>query len=227
MKRLLLIWTLFVLTISVNCQSILQAGSIVGIPSTGDEGLTYTDDFSTYKEGDLAGQGDWVTCLNQIIVVAGAKVQANSSGNDNCVKLDMAFTNDHYAQIVNVQMAAGGGTMGVAARCSGSGATATYYVFEYTNTDGYFGKVVNGSYTTLAESTRNGLANDVLKIVVNGTSIKLYLNGSLDTNFGDGQNGCTGTAGDFTDSSISTGVPGIAGWSNLTTQGDNFEAEDI
>jgi len=188
---------------------------------------SYSDDFSAYSTGDLAGQGDWLTCLNQIIVTATARVQANSSGNDNCVKLSLPFSNDHYAQITNVQMAAGGGTMGVAARCSGSGATATYYVFEYTNTNGYFGKVVNGSYTTLAESTRNGLANDVLKIAVEGTSIKLYLNGSLDTTFGSGQNGCTGNQGSYTDSSISTGVPGIAGWSNLTTQGDNFEASDI
>jgi len=124
-------------------------------------------------------------------------------------------------------MAAGGGTMGVAARCSGSGATATYYSYEYTNTDGYFGKCVNGTYTELALSTRNGVANDVLKIVVDGTSIKLYLNGSLDTNFGSGSNGCSGTQGNYTDSSISSGVPGIVGWGNLTTQGDNFSAEDL
>lgn len=91
--------------------------------------------------------------------------------------------------------------------CSGAGPTYT------TN----FGKILNGAYTSFTSSAVAWSVGDKISIECEGTTIRLCKNG-------------TAIGGSFTvtDSSLTTGVPGIqASGANTVARGDNWEGGSL
>jgi hypothetical protein len=77
-------------------------------------------------------------------------------------------------------------------------------------------KVVNATYTSLYSASMAWATNDVLSIEVEGTTLRLCKNGTA-----------VGGSYTLTDSSLSTGVPGIAGQGGNTMMGDDWEGGNI
>ena len=206
---------------------------------------TYTDDFQSYSAGDLAGQGPWVRATTTDSAMI--SVDTTTYSPNNVIKyaarsgsLNQAFDilstyswdNDQSAQLTVVAKTGNGAAFGVCARCSVASDLITCYIYAVLGSNfSYYKilyKIVAGTYTILASAPKTTpvIANgDIIKLVVSGTSIKCYLNGSLDSNMEAGQNGCTGTGGDYVDSSISSGVPGMYTRSNGGIFMDSFLAE--
>lgn len=133
-----------------------------------------------------------------------------------------SFTNDHYSEIKILNVQDAGGTSqrhGVLARASGSGATRTAYMavveqsFASPQTT-YIAKIVSGTITILYSSTSAWVDNDKLSIECEGTTIRVCKNG-------------TPLGGSFTltDSSITTGTPGIA--ATNAAYGDDWDGGTI
>jgi hypothetical protein len=202
---------------------------------------TFSDDFQSYSDGDLAGQGPWVSCLstsgsifNVVSDLTPNKTINSWDGVNTIYRLNTNWNNDQSAQITIASILdAAFIRYGVAVRCSGSDATSKGYFYTACGSvwaaHKYLYKVINGALTILASSSTeyNGVDGDTYKIVVSGTSIKCYLNGVLDATMGNGSNGCTGTGGDYVDSSISSGTPGVYARDSGFAYCDSFVAEGL
>lgn len=129
------------------------------------------------------------------------------------------FNNDQYATatVVNVGTAASDG-VGLAVRCSSS--ATTYYGMYFTGSlNMWLFKVITGSWTQLGSAVAVPADNDVLRLEVEGTTLRPTKNGSS-----------TGTPGNQTDSAIASGSGGVSGWGSAgssTNQIDNWEAGNL
>ena len=187
----------------------------------------YYDDFEAYSVGDLAGQGDWVACLGEIDVITGKYIQANDA-NECCVRLTSpVYTNNHYAKLTLNDIGANR-AIGPAVRCSGSGATACYYALYSDNSGVYLLAVINGAYDLIAWSNYEAEDTDILELWVDGTTLTCKRNGDIMAEMSAADSPATGSGGVYTDTRISTGTPGVAGYGNGTgTYGDFFECDKI
>ena len=127
------------------------------------------------------------------------KTNATSSGNALATYQGATFENDQWAQATS----GNGGDVGVAVRGATSAYTGYFYRPGASNTR-VLGRVVAGTITVLATSntSHTNVAGDMYRLVVIGTTLYCYLNGVLE-NFGA-----------ITDSTISSGFPGIEGGSS-------------
>jgi len=125
------------------------------------------------------------------------------------------YNNDQYAQIKYKQL--GTAMIGVAVRCSSN----NFYAVQGPDSGGniYLFKCIAGVSTDIdyAPSVTVNV-DDVLKLSVSGTTLTVTLNGSPIAGMGD-------VNGQVTDSSISSGNPGVAGYYIASTlaYGDDFE----
>lgn len=112
------------------------------------------------------------------------------------------FNNDQYSQCTLVAISTT--HMGVAVRCDPSAITA--YVYYADSSSVYIYKTVANTWTLVASSSTVAPAvNDVMKILVVGTNITTS------------RNGVTDSYGVKTDSAITSGSSGVAGFGTLTT----------
>lgn len=135
------------------------------------------------------------------------------------------FSDNQYAslEIVTLGNITTDYSMGVICRASADddGARDYYEVVVFASSAGpdyttQLGKVVNGTYTVLNSGSVAWAAADDIGIQCDGTSIRATKNG-------------TAIGGSFTqtDSSLTTGAPGIAGSGDGSNTGDNWDAGNM
>lgn len=202
-KIFLFIFLLCSLTLSAQVVSSTVSYSQ---PAAGSGGATYTDDFEGYSEAALAGQGDWITWMGVITVVTFSEseyVYPNSAGALCGVAYDDTFDDDQYAENGGYFDVLSGYYIGPGVRLTGSAGSADGYGYAGGSTDSYLFRIDDGSYTVLSDAGDAVTDDDVLRIEIEGTTIRCYKNGDLDTSLG--------SNGTFTDATYSSGKAGIVG----------------
>lgn len=176
---------------------------------------TNTDNFNRANETPLSGGGNWTSTTNQIVLTSNT-VQPAGTGNDReAVYVAWANGNDQYSQmkITAVTSTAGNG-FGVCVRHDPTVGTKTMYRLVLEG-GGNFEvlKLVAGTPTSLRTGTVTYSAGTALGLSVQGSTLKVWYNGSQ-----------VGT--NITDSTITTGDPGIAYSSTLSSvpTGDDWDA---
>lgn len=166
-----------------------------------------SDNFTRANSGSLGA--NWTTNTfdsSQQFAIIGNTAQPDSLFSD----LSDAYSawsggNDHYSEVTFNATAADGAGTGSGANCREITTAATYYRL-IGNASGYeLIKKVAGTVTSLSSGTGTTFAaNDVLRLELQGTTWRLKKNG---TQFATS-----------TDSSISTGVPGVGYSSTASSQ---------
>jgi hypothetical protein len=192
-------------------------------------GISASDDFQAYTANAyLQTQGYWVHCygIHDVKDTSGDKRITASSALLKCTKYNRPFTANHKSKIT-IDVIAAGKYVGVAARCSGADGTASFYTWHTDSADAsYLNVVVNGTETNIAHGSVLA-AGDTMELVVVGSSIKCYKNGTLDTSMENATSPATGTGGSYNDTRLTTGVPGISGYGSSGSYIDLFEAYDM
>lgn len=192
----------------------------------------YTDNFQAYNTGNIAGQGNWLACLNTMSVVdsSGDKRVLSSVLSSECsAKRSETFGNDQYAQI-RIDGVVGGGFVGVAVRAQGSGATAAYYCYYASSAERFLCLIKDGAYVgdICVHRDVGVVAGDILKLTIIGNTLTCYLNGVVDTEMGAAVSPATGSAGVYVDTRIASGgTPGITGYSTTSNTADDWEGGTI
>jgi hypothetical protein len=184
-----------------------------------DEGVlephtTITDDFNRADNPDNLG-ANWTTDTGELNIVTNeVNAITGSAANLGRYSATALSTDDHYAQVTIVGNLAE--FQGPVARKVNSG-TLTWYeaVFETSGADSMrIRAVIAGTPTELSSVAIAGADSDVVRIEVNGSTLKQFQNGAQ-----------RGT--DLTDTNITGNLmAGIVGYhSNVDL--DNFEAADL
>lgn len=173
--------------------------------------LPATDNF-TAADGTVLTtySASWTAMRNNFVINTNATCPDGSFDDCACGWTADTFNNDQYAQAV---VAAMDGASQVSAGVCVRATAANYYAFYVTTGARALIKIVAGSKTSLASDTTTCAVNDVLKLVVAGTTLTAYVNGvSVLTT---------------TDSDLSSGSAGVAGIGHFSgsTAGrvDNWE----
>lgn len=213
MNRFILILLLFALSLSSHSQGLMKRRAFSAPAALAGGGPT-TDNFNRADETPLAGNWTRVPGETGTINLSGNAVTPNSINFDTAYYYNAgSFGNDQYSQIkVTVSGAAAGAGLGVIVRASTS--VDTYYRCVLDGAGNIeFGSVVASTFTFIAGRTVTYSAGAILKLDVTGTTFTITYNGT--------QAGAT-----ITDSSISTGKPGIAYSSVVTSaSGDDWQAQ--
>jgi hypothetical protein len=135
----------------------------------------------------------------------------------------VSFTNDQYSQVTVQGFGFFGSAYQVGTICRSSadqdGAADYYYARvedQATNPKTWrVGKNVNGTFTSLADTTRTTNAGDVIKLEVIGSALKVYQNGTLVS------------ALNVTDTDRTTGNPGAYATGGGGPSIDNWEGNDV
>jgi hypothetical protein len=172
-------------------------------------------DTFTYANGNLAtvSSGKWTmdTWFSTDLVVSGNAITGvAASGLRAAVITSWAgSTTDQWAEL-KMASGSGSGSPGPAVRSNGAG---TYY-FIKCSIGGTITlqRTVGNSSFALAIGTHNVAVGDVMRLEVQGTTLRTYVNGVLDIT--------------FTDSNIASGKPGVYG-TTATIFGDDWAAGDF
>lgn len=194
--------------------------------STGSGGGTkakYTDDFESYSDGSLFGQGNWISGLNAVekYTYEGDNFIFSNTATSVCAAIyNQPFANDQYAQI-EIYSTSSSEAIGIGVRMSGSGATfCGYGLYAIDGTIRLF-RVDNGVKTNLGNSSSENIAaGDVFRLEISGTTLTAYRNGSILTG--------VGTNGQATVTEYTSGKAGFTGYGIANTAaGDNWEGGDL
>lgn len=157
---------------------------------------------------------------NWAAVRGNMRIQSNAvrpDGSEECsARWTDTFDDDQYSTgtivaLVNVQQ------IGVSVR-NASGAQSFYFYVADPLFGSYFGKYVSGSVTYFAEGGDAWEVDDVVLLEAEGTTITPYVNTVEDSSVG----------GATTDSSLSSGYAGVAGYdSNTGARLDDWEGGDL
>lgn len=171
--------------------------------------IIYSDNFDSYANGAVLGdQANWDAENNTMGIIkpaAEGRVYSTNAGETAAYYVG-TFSADQWSQATYTGSGAGR-SIGVAVRCSGTGAR-DYYGWYTDTAASYLFKVDNGTYATLAEGTL-WTVNDVVKLEIVGSELRCYRNGSLDTS--------VSTDGKLVDTTFTTGNPGLCGYNTGTT----------
>lgn len=148
---------------------------------------TYTDDFERASLG-----ANWTQRAGTPQIYGSSDLGGGSVGDNVARWAGTAIGNDQSSQITIATFA--DGDAGVAVRINASG-SLTQYVLSSDGSGFELGKLVAGSYTTLASAGTPPSAGDTIKITASGTTIKAFKNGV--------------EVASVTDSSIASGQPGV------------------
>lgn len=175
-------------------------------------GASYTDDFESYTpDANLAGQGNWIQGLNNLIVrdISDDNVVRPYASYAHCAAIyNNTFADNQYSEIVVYKTANEGG-IGPAVRMSGSGAAFDGYALVRYGADIQLYRYDNGSATILATGAMALDDGDVLRLEISGTTLSCYKNDVLITAIdGDGV---------ITDATYETGNAGLAGRTDFST----------
>ena len=182
-----------------------------------------TDNFDSYTTDGalLTGQGNWLReRLDQKVAYSASngEVWSNGSGgNEVATYYNDTFDDDQYSE-VKITATNAGGQIGVSVRCGGG--ISSYYLFYGNSSSCWFGKMDAGSFTSFGSGTAFEV-NDIIRIEAEGTTIRAYRNGELDTSVGGGD-------GIVTDSGLTSGKAGLSGYNSTTsTRCDNWEGGNL
>jgi len=222
MKKLLFI-LLFIPTLAMGqgMNVMHKAHQIVSVVQT-PSGSPYTDDFESYTEGILGGQGDWVTIAWTMTVVdvsGDNRVYASVNTDFSATLYDKTFDNDQYAKCTFDQV--GTSFIGPGVRLTGTTpSTLNGYGIYASSTVSRLVRYDKGSKSNLGTSGSGAALTDVFELRVEGTTLSCYKNGALDTSLG--------TSGNYTDATHSSGQAGLNGYDNSnTTTIDTWEGGDL
>lgn len=187
------------------------------------EPAAYTDDFESYVNGALSGQGNWGNGLNAFSVGEvgeDKQIGSNTANSVTALTYNGDVNNDQYAEIT-CDAVGTGHFMGVMVRMSGSGATLCGYGYYTSNSTQRLFRIDNGVKTNLGTAGAASLTAPVtLRLEVSGTTLTAYRNGSIDT--GVGTNG-TATVTEYT-----SGKTGLSGYHNSGgTYGDDWKGGNL
>ncbi len=172
---------------------------------TGADGTALT----TYSANWTLNYGNFAIYSN------GLRANGGDANTDACAHWNAdAFNNDQYSQVNLVAL--GASFIGVSCRAAASAATFYGFVVAQTADTTYLSKYVAGTGTSLGTGSGAGLvANDLLRIEANGTSIVAKVNGATHI-------------GPTTDSSITSGSAGVSGnGTGTTARLDNWEGGNL
>ena len=187
-------------------------------------GNLYFDSFNYTADTDIDNLGGWDKILNVIRTAAstGSVFGYTVSAYSLYWKPDSTVENDQYVEI-NANIAQSTSAMiGCFARANATSG-GNGYIYFVTDEYSAFGKFNNGTPSAIAVGAPALTApnNFTIRMECEGTTIRCYFNGSLDTSL-------AGGTGIFTDSDHSTGGVGIAGYSNTTFNSAlDWEAGDL
>ncbi len=185
-----------------------------------------TDAFTSYTNGNLAGQGNWVVMPDvdslTVITTSGDKRIRSVYLYAGCYRSE-TFEDNHYAQIkLDVSAAA---LMGVLVRFSPGTEYFNGFIFYGGTSESYISYLLDGAETPLGSGSYAINTGDVIKLEIEGTTLRAYRNGSLDTR----HNG----TGIYDVSSIISSNPVLASGTvavfalGTGISADDFEANDI
>lgn len=196
---------------------------------------TANDDFNRADAGDLGA--NWTEFSEGFKIVSNQAVAVNSGVQNRAYYSGAgAFGNDQYSSVV---VGTGSGSNGgydarVGVRLSGTGTTISGYELRWGDIDGTSVKIFrvdSGSETQLQSTTLTVAPGDVMRIEVEGTTIRAFKNGvqigtdQTDANHASGEVGIHGRfdgydvfnsweGGDF--SGGDTTPPTASGWATNT-----------
>lgn len=168
-----------------------------------------SDNFNRSNENPLSGGGNWLTSTGETpLQITSDFVSCTTlGGNTNYQYYNggISWPNDQYSQVqLTTNVANSGTSSGCMVRISAT--TATFYTASIINGNLVLSKVVAGSFTSLATVSYSFTNGDVMLFQVVGTTLSCYMNGVLKTT--------------TTDSSITSGFPGIFMQTNTGTTGN-------
>jgi hypothetical protein len=165
---------------------------------------------------------NWTQNVNSWTIESN-QARPNTGGSDCLIRWSAeAFDAAQYSQVV-IKNPSGTTWYGVAVRCATS-AVLTCYSYACSSSERELAQYINGSWTRLGNSVvgaGSAANNDVFKLEANGSSIKPYRNGSLDTSI---------TPTGVSNSNIPSGAIGMFGNGNVAGGGvgvDDFEGDNI
>jgi hypothetical protein len=173
-----------------------------------------TDDFNRANQNPITG--NWTDSgSGNAITLASNAVTPGALGNDaDAIWNVWASGNDHYSQgqLTTTGTSAGSG-LGVCVRHSPTAGTKTYYRFYMDGAGNWeLDRFIAGAFASLQTGSTSYVGGTAIGLLVIGTTISCWYGGvQVGTN--------------QTDSNITTGVPGIAYSSTVTTATlDNWDA---
>lgn len=159
---------------------------------------------TTHSASWTLNSGDFAIQSNGLVNDSGSGAECGAHWNAD------AFNDDQYAQVVVAASSAS--YMGPAVRCAAS--AGTYYGVYQNGSDGYFFKMVAGSWTQIGYLGSGLAVSDTLRLEASGTTITYKVNGT--------------TESEQTDSSIASGSGGVTGWSDGNfTRLDDWEGGNL
>lgn len=193
-------------------------------PSVASDIYEVEDNFNTYNDGALNGQGNWVTVDGTITIatLGGSKAFHGSTAlTDGCAYYNDASFDDNHGVEVTFKGDNDWISAGPSVRVSAGG---TYYCMGKEESQSYLRKVVagEGAFIDYGSDWDDG---DVITLEATGTNptyLTVKINGVADANIG--------VAGVYTDnaSPITTGNPGAHTYGNGTgSYGDNWKGYNL
>jgi len=184
----------------------------------------YTENFNDIANGSLGDDANWTELVAEIRVAGTTDKYVHPYVNtqENHCAFDQSLDNDQYAE-VEIKSMDFSELIGPAVRVSGTGAgDLNSYGIYWDDGHAYSWKNVDGEWTEFEFIEHSLEVGDVVKIKVEGTTLSAYINDVLWTDI------LNPPSGYLTDSDLSSGKAGIAGWDNgPLSQVDNFECADI
>ena len=212
MKKLILIFVLISFKLLYSQQSVNSY--ILGAVNPAGGACLETDVFTNSNGTVLpTHNSNWYNAVTN----AGMEIQSNqveplhndehASGNTGC-----SWSNNQYAEIITVDSGANG-TIGAAVRVGGAG-NGDYYGYYIGQTTIHQLFIMNGgSWTELASDLSPPADGSVIRLEISGTSLQ---------GKDDGVNTLSAT-----NSTHTTGDPGIAAFAAANNIGDNWEGGDL
>jgi hypothetical protein len=178
----------------------------------------YTDNFQAYSAGNLGGQGNWISGINNLTVIdfsGDKRVYSTSTSTIRLVYLDLVFPNDQYSQLTIDTTISVSAFIGPAVRCSSNNCYVLIVSADWIEVH----KLIAGTDTTLDTANIAINAGDVIKLSISSNTLRCLRNGSPVSGLGD-VNGDIASGGELT-----SGKPGILAYTADTglTYIDDFE----
>jgi hypothetical protein len=157
-----------------------------------------TDNFDR-ADGGLGANWSSATGTTGYTIISNQAASSGSPSAEEAVFWNAeSFAADQYSE-VTFSTGSNSSYIGPAVRCN-STSGGNYYGFYGDPNTRYLVRVVNGVWSQLATLGTGFTNGQVLRLEVQGTTLSAYINGVLWTS--------------VTDSSISSGSPGLTSWAN-------------
>lgn len=171
--------------------------------------MTLRDDFNR-ANGALGSNWSSSDGNAAYTIVSNTAASSNAQAEEAVWWNPISFNANQFAQ-ATITTVSSNAFIGPAVRVSAGG---NYYGFYGDNASRYLISVVGGTWTSLATLGTGFANNDVVRLEVEGTTLRAYINDVLWTS--------------VTDSSLSSGSPGLTSWANnVDGRLDDFTAADL